>query len=228
MIPPMARNSRARRPRAQNTPEADYTWEEDGEVLRASAGWVEWGGELILSMGETSGGAPYGLSLQEYQTIQVQENERRKHMEERRKRTWEQLTVDLGKVMEALASHDPDLVWVLDLESGEAVCFTEEERQEDPEEPWEDLGRFICIHLIEAHERFEIKTNFVEALPLGKARTALAQALRRRHPFRAFRDALQAHSQVRGAWFKYNDDCIRSLAIAWVEEELKGARIRTT
>ena len=223
----MARRSRASKPRAQKTSEVDYTWEVDGEVLRASDGWVEWGGELILSMGETSGGAPYGLSLQEYQAIQVRETERIKRREERRKRTWEHLTVDLGGVMEALVSHNPDLVWLLDLESGKTVCFTEDEPQEDPEEPWEDPCRYIFIDPIEAHESIEIRTDFVEALPPGKPRTALEQSLRRRHPFRAFRDALQAHPQVKEAWCKYHDDCIRSLAIAWVENELKGARIRT-
>jgi len=206
----------------------DYTWEVDGEVLRASAGWVEWGGELILSMGETSGGAPYGLSLQEYQAIRVRETESKKRMEERRKCTWEHLTVDLDGVMKALASHDPDVVWGLDLETGEAACFTEEERWEDSKEPWEDPGRFICIHPIETHESINVRTDFVEHLPPGKPRIALAQALRRRHPFRAFRDTLQANPREREAWCKYHDDCIRSLARAWIEEELKGARIRAT
>jgi hypothetical protein len=224
----MARRSRARKPRVQKPHEQDFTWEVDGEVLHASDGWVEWGGELILSMGETSGGAPYGLSLQEYQAILIQECEGKKRMEEWRKRTWEHLTVDLGGVMGALASHDPGLVWALDLESGEAVCFDEEERREDLEEPWEDLDRYLCIHPIEAHLSFDIRTDFVEDLPLGKPRTALAQALRQRHPFRVFRDALLAHPQVREAWLKYHEDCIRSLAMAWVEGKLKAAKIRTT
>jgi hypothetical protein len=77
----MARRSRARKPRVQKAHELDFTWEGDGEVLHASHGWVEWGGELILSMGETSGGAPYGLSLQEYQAIQVRETEREQRLE---------------------------------------------------------------------------------------------------------------------------------------------------
>lgn len=104
----MARRSRARKPRVQKAHVLDFTWEVNGEVLHASDGWVEWGGEPVPSMGETSGGAPYGLSLQEYQAIQVRETEREKRLEERRKRTWEHLTVDLGGVMEALASHDPE------------------------------------------------------------------------------------------------------------------------
>lgn len=29
-------------------------------------GWVEWGGELIWAAGFTSGGAPYGLTSEEY------------------------------------------------------------------------------------------------------------------------------------------------------------------
>ena len=224
----MTRRSRARKPRVQKAQELDFTWEVDGEVLHASDGWVEWGGALILSMGETSGGAPYGLSLQEYQAIQVREAERERRMEEMRKATWEHLTVDLAGVMEALDWHDPDMVWVLDLESGEAVCFTEEERREDPEEPWEDLDRYLCIHPIESHESFDFMTDFVEDLPAGKTRNALAQALGRRHPFRAFRDALLAYPQVREAWFKYHDACIRSRATTWIEEHLKGARIRNT
>ena len=92
----MARRSRARKPRVQKAQELDFTWEVDGEVLHTSDGWVEWGGALILSMGETSGGAPYGLSLQEYQAIQVREAERERRMEEMRKATWEHLTVDLA------------------------------------------------------------------------------------------------------------------------------------
>jgi len=220
----MARWPRARKQRVQRAHKLDFTWEVDGEVLHASHGWVEWGGELILSMGETSGGAPYGLSFQEYQAIQARETEREQHLEERRKRTREHLTVDLGGVMGALALHDPDLVWALDLESGVTVCFTEEECRQGSEDPWEDLDRYFCIHPIDAHEGIAIRTDFVEVLPRGKPRNNLAQALRRRHPFRAFRDTLLAHPQVREAWFKYHDDCIRSMAIVWVEEKLKGAK----
>jgi hypothetical protein len=29
----------------------------------AEAGWIEWGGELIWAVGFTSGGAPYGLRV---------------------------------------------------------------------------------------------------------------------------------------------------------------------
>jgi hypothetical protein len=225
----MARKSRVHKPRAKGVKEVeDITWEVDGELLHASSGWTEWGGELILAIGETSGGAPFGLSLQDYQAILAREAERGKRMEEMRKSTWEHLTVDLDGVMEALDSHDPDLIWVLDLESGEVVCFAEEERREDPEEPWEDPDRYLGIHPIESHERFDFMADFVDDLPAGKPRAALEPCLRRRHPFRAFRDTLQEYPQVREAWFKYHDGCIRSLAMAWLEENLKGARVRTT
>jgi hypothetical protein len=179
-------------------------------------------------MSETSGGAPFGLTLREYQAIQVQETERRQRMEAMRKATWKHLTVDLGEVMEALDDHDPDAVWVLDLETGEAVCFTEEERRDDPEEPWEDLDRYLCIHPLQSHESFEFMTDFVENLPTGKPRKTLEQALSRRHPFRAFKDALLAYPNLREAWFKYHDDCLRSEATAWIGANLKGANIRNT
>ncbi len=41
----MARKFRTHKPSVQKAHELDYTWEVDGEVLRASDGWVEWGGE---------------------------------------------------------------------------------------------------------------------------------------------------------------------------------------
>ena len=223
----MAKQRQVHKPRARGVPELDVTWEVEGEVLHASDGWVEWSGELILSMGETSGGAPFGLSLQEYQAIQAQITERAKRMKAIKKATWEHLTVDLGGVMEALDWHDPNMVWVLDLKSGEAVCFSEEERREDPEEPWEDPDRYLGIQPIDSHESFDFMSDFTEELPSGKPKGALEQALRRRHPFRAFKDALLAYPQVREAWFKYHDDCIRSLATAWIEGHLKGASLRT-
>ena len=33
--------------------------------------WVEWGGELIWAMGFTSGGAPYGLTLDQFTTFVI-------------------------------------------------------------------------------------------------------------------------------------------------------------
>lgn len=84
----MAKQRRNPKPRAQGPQAPDPTWEVDGEVLHAADGWVEWGGELILAMGETSGGAPYGLTLQDYQATQVREAERERRMEDMRKATW--------------------------------------------------------------------------------------------------------------------------------------------
>jgi hypothetical protein len=44
----------------------------NGEVQRTEAqgltedGWIEWGGELIWAVGFTSGGAPYGLRVSDF------------------------------------------------------------------------------------------------------------------------------------------------------------------
>ena len=43
------------------------------EVRRlADEGWVEWGGELIWAVGFTSGGAPYGLRVSDFDPVDLQ------------------------------------------------------------------------------------------------------------------------------------------------------------
>jgi hypothetical protein len=50
----------------------------DQEVERTEAqrlagdGWVEWGGELIWAVGFTSGGAPYGLRVSDFDPVDLQ------------------------------------------------------------------------------------------------------------------------------------------------------------
>jgi len=50
----------------------------DQEVERTDAqcladdGWVEWGGELIWAVGFTSGGAPYGLRVSDFDPADLQ------------------------------------------------------------------------------------------------------------------------------------------------------------
>jgi hypothetical protein len=38
----------------------------------AAIGWVEWGGELIWAVGYTSGGAPYGLRVCDFDPADLQ------------------------------------------------------------------------------------------------------------------------------------------------------------
>lgn len=60
--------SRARRrPRAEADFPIDFAPAGPLDEPRAEGDdWVEWGGELMLEMGSTEGGAPYGLSLEEF------------------------------------------------------------------------------------------------------------------------------------------------------------------
>ena len=38
----------------------------------ADIGWVEWGGELIWAVGFTSGGAPFGLGVSDFDPADLQ------------------------------------------------------------------------------------------------------------------------------------------------------------
>jgi hypothetical protein len=44
------------------------------EPLPEGEDWIEWGGELIWAAGFTSGGAPYGLTLDQFRAISMQEH----------------------------------------------------------------------------------------------------------------------------------------------------------
>jgi hypothetical protein len=46
--------------------------ERTGVQRLAGEGWVEWGGELIWAVGFTSGGAPYGLRVSDFDPADLQ------------------------------------------------------------------------------------------------------------------------------------------------------------
>lgn len=74
------------------------------------------------------------------------------------------------------------------------------------------------------HDHLEME-DFVEDLPEGRVRRDLEWALsQKRKPFRHFKDSLLGHPETRERWFAYHDGRLREIALAWLADEVPGAR----
>ena len=136
------------------------------------------------------------------------------------------LSVQASDLVEALASSQDEVIWLLDLESGEVLQVDRDTAADQPDtEAWEDPERFLPVLPLESHEKFEIMDAFVQSLPEGDACRALGRSLRLPRPFRGFLDALADFPSLRERWFKFHDDRMLELAQAWLDEQVPGARL---
>ena len=101
----------------------------------------------------------------------------------------------------------------LNLDTGDVVLpgFEEDLDMSDIEE-----GNYASIDHLESYESFQHMEDFAYALPEGKARTKLEQALIRSKPFRHFRDVLKSFPEEREAWFAFKDEAMRAVVIRWL------------
>ena len=136
------------------------------------------------------------------------------------------LSVQASDLVEALASSQDEVIWLLDLESGEVLQVDRDTAAEQPDaEDWDDPERFLPIWPLESHEQFELMDAFVQSLPEGEACRALGRALRLPRPFRGFLDSLADFPSLRERWFKFHDDRMLELAQAWLDEQVPGASL---
>ena len=136
------------------------------------------------------------------------------------------LSVQAGDLVEALAGNQDEVIWLLDLESGEVLQVDRDTVADQAEaEAWDDPERFLPIWPLEAHEQFELMDAFVQSLPEGEACRALGRALRLPRPFHGFLDSLADFPSQRERWFKFHDDRMLELAQTWLDEQVPGAKL---
>lgn len=127
------------------------------------------------------------------------------------------LAIDAEYLILAMqSSFDMEASWYLDTESG-AVLLDHDENGELIEAMTED-PRYIRIEQIFSYEAFDVMENFVEELGDKHVAQRLARALSGRKPFRAFKDALCDHPDVRAAWFEFEQQAGLHQAREWCEE----------
>ncbi len=132
------------------------------------------------------------------------------------------LKIDADALMMALENHT-GADHFLDLETGEVVRFPPDDLRDDEDEQArmveETPARFRQVEPVSSSRSFRLMEDFVQSLPASRERDALARALGGRHPFRAFKDELTVFPARREEWFRFHDDALRKMALAWLEDE---------
>ena len=136
------------------------------------------------------------------------------------------LTINAGMLMMALEDHST-AEHFLDLQTGDLVLVPDYGLEEVDDElaglMEEAPARFLLIEPIPTSRCFQVMADFVESLPASPERDALAKALHRPHPFRAFKEELPAFPARREEWFRFHDEVFREMARRWLEdEEIEG------
>ena len=79
-------------------------------------------------------------------------------------------------------------------------------------------GRYLLIPQGDSHEGYRDMEAFLETVN-ERLGDRLVQALRGRHPFRAFKDVLAGFPQERERWFAFHDARVRQRVLEWLESE---------
>ena len=131
------------------------------------------------------------------------------------------VTIHADELIMALENHSFDVQFYLDRQTGEVIPVFEEidESDEDRERIEADLDRFVFIDPIPSSVAWDVMEAFVESLEPGQPRRRLEGAIRARHPFRAFKDAVSEYADLLKAWYAFHDREWTRLAAEWLEEQ---------
>ena len=145
------------------------------------------------------------------------------------------IQVKLQDVLEGMDFQSDEQPSFLNLSTGEVVSITDEElRAAEHDAPLEDFPEWqhdaIRIakdivetdHYLPLPDRFEIhEYSIMERFSLSAddedMRDDLCDAIRGRGAFRRFKDRMQLYG-LADDWYRYRDEALREIAIAWCEE----------
>jgi hypothetical protein len=141
------------------------------------------------------------------------------------------LRIDADELVFAMGSHDQyDHWWLLDLETGETILYSDgslTEMSDELAEAIEEEGpdRFLRIEPLPSRVAFTVMEDFVETVTDARAHRELLRALDGRRPFRGFKDALFDWPDVREEWFRFEFEAKLVLAAKWLEDHKVDAEL---
>ena len=137
--------------------------------------------------------------------------------------------IHADELIMALENHSLEMRFYLDRQTGEVfpVFDDNDMSDEDRERIEADMDRFVCIDAIPSSEAFDVMEAFIRSLDPGQPRRRLEGAIRARHPFRTFKDALSAYPDLLKAWYAFHDREWTKLAAEWLEEQQIDATLET-
>jgi hypothetical protein len=145
------------------------------------------------------------------------------------------LWVKLSDLIEGMDFQSDEQSSFLNLTTGGVVSITDEElRAAENDKPLEDFPDWqhdaIRIakdivetdHYLPLPDRFEINEyqimeRFCLSVDNDDLRDDLCDAIRGRGAFRRFKDRIQVYGMAE-AWYRYRDEALREIAMAWCEE----------
>lgn len=132
------------------------------------------------------------------------------------------MTILLQQVIDAIETACDSYTDFYDIETGETVSLPDPVETGESYEELEELletepDRFLRFPTkFEIHE-YSIMESFVEALPAGRIRAELAQAIRGRGAFRRFKSSIRYYG-IEQLWYDYLENAYREIAIRWCQE----------
>ena len=131
------------------------------------------------------------------------------------------IRIDTDMFIAAFEDHNYEIHHYLDTKSGEIVFITEfdmPEEDELKESMEEEPERYVYIEPIDSSESFRVMEEFVGQLEEGDIQDELSESLRRRNPFRQFKDMLYRYPGIKEEWFWYHDQRMTEIASRWLED----------
>jgi hypothetical protein len=128
------------------------------------------------------------------------------------------LNIQADELIMALENNDFTQQYHIDLQTGEIVFtsdYTDNEYIPDLED---ELDRYRLIDPVPSSVGFDVMSNFVDSLSPSEAREELAEALRRKRPFRNFKDTLINYPKLREQWFRFHEEAFIEIAKEWLKD----------
>jgi hypothetical protein len=130
-----------------------------------------------------------------------------------------------------MAMQDQSVEWMLDAVTGKPCLDPEEARimfGEEYIETWtpSDPVRQLPIPVFTSSDAFRLMEDFVDKGASAEARESLAAAVKKRKPFRRFKDALYEFEADRQCWFQFEANAMKRVAEDFYKAE--GFAVRWT
>ncbi|HEX8832309.1 MAG TPA: UPF0158 family protein [Longimicrobium sp.] len=135
------------------------------------------------------------------------------------------LRIDASDLLNALDSHDPELQFFLDLQTGEVIpapwgAFTSSEPEyAELEAMSEDETRYRLIEPVPSRQGWGWMEDFAEDVTDAVARTRLLDAIEGSGAFGRFKRVLSSYPDLREAWFRFQEERLREYAREWLAGE---------
>jgi hypothetical protein len=138
----------------------------------------------------------------------------REHRDERG--DLQRIPVDFGALEDAFQSDRRAVVSYLHLETGAVIWRRLDRTDREALVRLEQDPHYMRIEPMAPTQQYVLMEQFVEALPDVAVAARLREEIRRKNPFRRFKDAIFEHPAEREAWIEFRARHVRAEIDAWL------------